>query len=180
MLRLVDRIVEVTAVLAFAVSSLLIFLNVLNRYLVLGVMRNYAKEYESFRSTYTAIRSAVGNVVITADEIPGYLLVWVAFLGAYLAMRREGHISFEMLSDALPQLGRQILSGLNTCLISGFLVLIFFQSVRMIRVSGATEIETAEISQGWFMLIMPLGAAFLLVAVVARFVNSLRYQDRVD
>ena len=39
----------------------------------------------------------------------------------------------------------------------------------MIRVSGATEIETAEIAQGWFMLILPLAALLLALAAMTRF-----------
>ena len=107
-LRLLDRVVEAAAIAAFAVSSLFIFLNVLNRYLVLGLFRDLARDYESLRPAYTAVRSALGDIVVTADEVPGYLLAWVAFLGAYLAMRREGHIAFDLLAESLPRMGRRI------------------------------------------------------------------------
>ena len=46
----------------------------------------------------------------------------------------------------------------------------------MIRVSGATEIETAEIAQGWFMLIIPIASILLMIAVAVR----LREVWRVD
>jgi TRAP-type C4-dicarboxylate transport system permease small subunit len=168
MLRLVDRIAEALAVSAFFVSSGFIFLNVVNRYLVLGFLRDLAKDYEGLRPLYFAIRDALGNIVVTADEVPGYLLVWVAFLGAYLAMRKEGHIAFELLVDALSPRIRQFMIFINTSLIIGFLLLLFWQSIRMIRVAGATEIETAEIAQGWFMLILPIAAILLGVACIVR------------
>ena len=167
-LRILDRIVEAVAVVIFAASCLFILLNVLNRYLVLGLMRDLAKDWEGMRPAYFAVRDLLGSIVVTADEVPGFLLVWIAFLGAYLAMRREGHIAFDLLAEALPRRPRRLLACVNAGLIGGFLAMLLWQSVRMIRVSGATAIETAEIAQGWFMLILPLAAVLLLVAVGAR------------
>lgn len=169
LLRWIDRTVELLAVLAFTVSSAFIFLNVINRYLVLDLMRGWAKDYESFRPIYFAIRDALGNIVVTADEVPGLLLVWVAFLGAYLAMRREGHIAFDLIVESVSGKWRKLLQGINALLISGFLLLLLWQSIRMIRIAGATEIETAEIAQGWFMLILPIAAVLLLGAVLHRY-----------
>jgi len=166
MLRLLDKIVEAAAVLAFAASSVLICINVVNRYLVLGSMRNLAKTFEWFRPVYLFFRDAFGSVSVMADEIPGYLLVWIAFLGAYLAMRRQGHISFDLLADRLAGKWRNGLALLNGSLIGGFLCVLLWQSIRMIRVSGRTEIETAEIAQGWFMLILPVAAVLLLIPLV--------------
>ncbi|MCV6547022.1 MAG: TRAP transporter small permease subunit [Cohaesibacter sp.] len=177
MLRLLDKIVEAMAVLIFAISSAFVFLNVVNRYLVLGLLRDWAKTNEAMRPFYFWVRDLFGNIVVTADEVPGFLLVWVAFLGAYLTMRREGHIAFELIEESLPRLGRRLLRGANTVLISGFLVLLLWQSVRMIGVAGATEIETADIAQGWFMLIMPLAAILLLIATVQRFFDHYKQDD---
>lgn len=180
MLRLLDKIVEVMAVVIFAISSAFVFLNVVNRYLVLGLLRDWAKANEAIRPFYFWVRDLLGNIVVTADEVPGLLLVWVAFLGAYLAMRREGHIAFELIEESLPRFGRRLLRGGNTVLISGFLVLLLWQSVRMIRIAGATEIETAEIAQGWFMLIMPLAAILLLVATIQRFFDQYKQDGDRD
>ena len=169
MLRYIDKLAEVLAVLAFAVSSAFIFLNVLNRYLILGFFRDIAKEYENLRPAYFAVRDVLSSIVVTADEVPGLLLVWVAFLGAYVAMRQEGHIAFTLLLEKLPKRLSVFVKSINTILISGFLVMVLWQSIRMIRVSGRTEIETAAIAQGWFMLILPIAAVLLLVAVLHRF-----------
>lgn len=172
MFRLLDRLAEALAVLAFALSSAFIFLNVLNRYIVLGFFRDLAKEHENLRPFYFTVRDALSSIVVTADEVPGLLLVWVAFLGAYIAMRREGHIAFTLFLEKMPPRIRRVVNGINTVLISAFLILVFVQSIRMIRVSGRTEIETAEIAQGWFMLILPIASVLLILAVIQRFRSS--------
>ncbi len=172
-LRGLDRAVEAVAVIIFAASCLFILLNVLNRYLVLGFLRGLAKDWDGLRPAYFAVRDAIGSIVVTADEVPGLLLVWIAFLGAYLAYRREGHIAFDLLAEALPTVWRKALAVANAVLIGGFLVMLLWQSIRMIRVSGATEIETAEIAQGWFMLILPIAALLLMIALLVRLRETL-------
>lgn len=169
MIRLLDKTAEALAVLAFALSSAFIFLNVLNRYIVLGFFRNLAKTHENLRPLYFSVRDVLSNIVVTADEVPGLLLVWVAFLGAYIAMRQEGHIAFTLFLEKLPHTFKRVVTGFNTLLISAFLILVFIQSIRMIKVSGRTEIETAEIAQGWFMLILPIASVLLLIAIIQRF-----------
>ena len=177
MLRLLDRVVEGTAVLAFAVSSLLICINVVNRYLILGFLRTTAGEYDWLQPVYLFLREAFGSVSVTADEVPGLLLVWVAFLGAYLTMRRNGHISFDLLAESLSAPLRRTVAVFNSVLIAGFLLVLLWQSIRMIRVSGRTEIETAEIAQGWFMLILPLTAVLLFLALATQIRAALAQKD---
>ena len=169
MLRLIDRVAEVLGVLAFLLSSAFIFINVLNRYLVLGLMRDLAREVEALRPAYFAIRNLFGDLVVTADEVPGLLLVWVAFLGAYCALRHDGHIAFDLIVNRVKPNVRRTIFGINNILMTGFLALTIWQSVRMIQIAGATEIETAEIAQGWFMLILPVSATLMIGAVVHRF-----------
>ena len=169
MIRLLDKTAEALAVLAFALSSAFIFLNVLNRYIVLGFFRDLAKTHENLRPLYFSVRDVLSNIVVTADEVPGLLLVWVAFLGAYIAMRQEGHIAFTLFLEKMPHNLRRLVTAVNTLLICTFLILVFVQSIRMIKVSGRTEIETAEIAQGWFMLILPIASVLLLIAIIQRF-----------
>ena len=164
-IRIIDKVVEVLAVSAFASSTLFILINVVNRYLVSGLMRSISKSQEWFVPTYHFFREHMGSVSVMADEVPGYLLVWIAFLGAYLALRAEGHISFDMLVDKLSGKPKKFVEWLNVLLIAGFLCLLFVQSIRMIRVSGRTEIETADIAQGWFMAILPIASVILLIAL---------------
>ena len=171
MFKLIDRCVEGIAVFAFAVSSIFICVNVFNRYVVLGLFRKAAAEVEWLTPAYLTARSFFGAISVTADEVPGLLLVWMAFLGAYLALRREGHISFDLIVNALPIRARKAVMAVNMAVMGIFLSLLRGHSIRMVWVAGRTEIETAEIAQGWFMLIMPI-AALLLIGALARRVQQ--------
>ncbi|MGB7184366.1 MAG: TRAP transporter small permease subunit, partial [Burkholderiaceae bacterium] len=113
LIRLLDRIIEVAAVFAFAVSSILIGINVFNRYVISGGLRNLAKQFESLQPLYLICREWFGSISVLADEVPGLLLVWIAFLGAYLAMRRDGHIAFDLLARRVGAAGQRFLALMN-------------------------------------------------------------------
>ena len=172
MIRLLDKIVEAVAVLCFVASTLMIISNVIYRYVVLDWLRNGAKTYDWLMPIYQVTDQFFGSISVTADEVPGLLLVWIAFLGAYLAMRAGGHISFDVLVDMLSPKPRRILQSFVNLVMAIFLTSLLFQSIRMIRVGGATEIETADIAQGWFMLVIPIFSVLLLIALAIRTVQS--------
>ena len=159
-IRLVDTIVEVLAVCALVCAASMIIINVLNRYVIQGWIRN------SSDWLYEKTDGLLSPISATADEVPGLLLVWIAFLGAYLAYRKEGHISFDMLVDSLPEKIKRFVITATESTIMAFLLILLYQSIRMMMVDGETEIETAEIAQGWFMLIIPLSAALLCFAIL--------------
>lgn len=163
--RLVDGIIAALAATALVASLAMILLNVFNRYVVLGWLRAGSESSELGSWLFETADGLLSPLSATADEVPGLLLVWIAFLGAYLAYRRGGHIAFDMIVEGLPSVPRRLLYVLTDTAIAAFLVILLLQSIRMIQVDGETEIETAEIAQGWFMAIIPLSAGLLLLAL---------------
>ena len=108
-------------------------------------------------------RYVLNSALLWPEEIAGYLLVWISFIGAYLALRREGHLSFELLLDRLPQKsGFWIRVSIEVLLIL-FFGMILVLSVKLISVVGATHIETADIPQGLFMLVLPIASIGIML-----------------
>ena len=174
LVRLIDRIVEVIAATALVVANSMILLNVFNRYVVLGWMREGSETSKLGATIFETVDSVLSPISATVDEVPGLLLVWIAFLGAYLAYRKGGHISFDMVVMGLPGLPRRLVVVLTDAIVMAFLAVLLHQSIRMIRVDGMTEIETAEIAQGWFMAIIPLSAGLMILALMIDIVERWR------
>jgi len=166
MWRLVDRVIEWLAALCLAASALMIFANVIHRYVVLGWMRDFAEHAEWFAPVFDFLGQLFLPAAAAAGEVPGYLLVWISFLGAFLAQRNDIHIRFEGVTDMLPAPVRNKLRTAVYCMLVALFFLLLFQSIRMIRVNGETEIESAEIAEGWFMLVIPITACLLIAAFI--------------
>lgn len=164
-MRMLDRIIALVAGLSLVTSTILILINVANRYLVQGGLLALA-DNEILPGLYEFADLYFSEISAMADEVPGLLLAWVAFLGAYLTMRDGGHITFDMLVDKLSCRTKAVLQSISDLLIAIFLCVLLYQSCRMILVDGATEIETAEIGQGWFMAVLVVFPVLMLSALI--------------
>ena len=149
MLDFLDRIVRVTVGALVATTAVAVCLNVFFRYVL-------------------------NSGLVWADEIPGFLLVWIAFLGAYLAARDDGHIAFDMLVDAFPRGLRRVVRALGDLAVTAFFVLLGVTSWQMIARVGGRSIETLPIDQGIFMGVLPLASGLMVIAMLARLIDRWR------
>jgi TRAP-type C4-dicarboxylate transport system permease small subunit len=133
-----------------AVMTTLVFVNVVARY-----MFNFS--------------------IIWAEEVSQYLMIWIAYLGAGLALREGRHVALEMLHDRLPvRLGRKVR------LVVGGLVLVFLGAVTVLGFQFAVfvwnqETPVLNISLGIPSLAIPIGTLLFAVHLVLMFRN---YADR--
>ena len=149
-----------SGVILISASSLLLF-SVLYRYAISSL---YELSQDSLIIEYVA--DLLSNVSVTADEVPGYFLVWISFLGAYLAMRDKKHIKFDMLLEHCNHKLKSLIELAVDLLTLAFFFMLFYYSILMIIIDGSTEIETAEIAQGYFMLIFPLSSFLIILATL--------------
>jgi TRAP-type C4-dicarboxylate transport system permease small subunit len=148
-LKWVDRTVAACAAALVVATTLAVCLNVFYRYVLhMGL--------------------------VWADEVPGFLLVWIAFLGAYLAYRENGHIAFDLLLEKLPSGASRVLASVIDLMVGALMVMIGLLSIKVMGVVGGRPIETLPIPQGVFMVIMPLSSGLILLALLARIVGRWR------
>jgi TRAP-type C4-dicarboxylate transport system permease small subunit len=132
--------------LMMAVMATLVFVNVITRYVF-----NFS--------------------IIWAEEVSQYLMIWIAYLGAGLALREGRHVAVEMLQDRLPTaLGRRLRMAV------GGLVLIFLGVVTVLGFQFAAfvwnqETPVLNISLGIPSLAIPIGALLFAVHLVLMFRN---------
>ena len=84
--RLIDlycRLLKVAIAACLAVMVVLVFTNVVMRYLF-------------------------NSGIPTSEELSRWLLVWLTFLGAIVALRQHAHLGVDTLVRALPPLGKKI------------------------------------------------------------------------
>jgi TRAP-type C4-dicarboxylate transport system permease small subunit len=136
--------------LMMAVMATLVFVNVVTRYVF-----NFS--------------------IIWAEEVSQYLMIWIAYLGAGLALREGRHVAVEMLQDRLPPvLGRRLRMAI------GGLVLAFLGAVTVLGFQFALFVWSQEtpvlnISLGIPSLAIPIGSLLFAVHLVLLFRS---YADR--
>jgi TRAP-type C4-dicarboxylate transport system permease small subunit len=113
--------------------------------------------------------------IIWAEEISQYLMIWIAYLGAGLALREGRHVALEILHDRLtPVMSRRVR------MILGGLVLAFLGTVTVLGFQFSMfvweqETPVLNISLGIPTLGIPIGCLLFVVHLLLMFRN---YADR--
>jgi len=121
-----------------AVMVLLVFMNVVSRYIF-------------------------NHSIIWAEEVSQYLMVWVAFLGAGLALRQGRHVAVEMLQDRLPPTARRMTRHLVALLLIVFMGILTVLGFRFAHFAWDQETPVLNIPQGIPYLAVPIGALLLVM-----------------
>ncbi len=113
--------------------------------------------------------------IIWAEEISQYLMIWIAYLGAGLALREGRHVALEIVHDRLsPILSRRlrmVLAGIVLAFLGTITVLGFQFSMFVWN----QETPVLNISLGIPTLAIPIGCLLFVVHLLLMFRN---YADR--
>lgn len=159
--KLDKTILVLSSIILLSATAMLIF-SVFYRYVIIDFLGIYLEDIAFANILYEFFTENLDTLSATTDEIPGYFLVWISFLGAYLAERENLHIKFDLLVESLPIFFNNIFQMIPNILSIIFFSMLFYFSIKMIDINGSTYIETIDIQQGVFMMIFPI-ASFLLV-----------------
>ncbi len=108
------------------------------------------------------LRYGLGGGVGFYDELAGFGLVWLTFLGAVLARRDGAHIGIRDLVRRLrPGLRRWVRLTEHLLMALLQLVILWFGSVLALRFAAERAI-TMPLPMGLFYLVLPLSAALTL------------------
>ena len=105
----------------------------------------------------------------TTEEISAFLMIWVTYLGAGLALREGRHAAIELFQDMLPKKLRRIF---RACL--GIIMLLFFGllayfGIRFAQFGWTQETAATQIPQGIPYLAIPIGALIFGVHLILIF-----------
>ncbi|HEY8607808.1 MAG TPA: TRAP transporter small permease [Noviherbaspirillum sp.] len=121
---------------------------------------------------------------IWAEELSQYLMVWITFLGAGLALREGRHVAVELLQDRLPVRTRAWVRHLVAALIIVFLLALVVLGFQFALFAWEQETPVMNIPLGIPYLAVPLGALLLLVHIgfiYRAFVdNRLEYPESLE
>ncbi|MCP4398058.1 MAG: TRAP transporter small permease [bacterium] len=116
---------------------------------------------------FTVFSRYMFNYVISwSEEVPRYLLVWIGFLGAALAVDRKEHIGFDYLFNKLPTRAREVLAlFLNLGIVLIGLVMLVY-GIDFVKQFGADWMESIPYTNIWFYTALPISGALILLFVI--------------
>jgi TRAP-type C4-dicarboxylate transport system permease small subunit len=114
-------------------------------------------------------RYGIGKTWAAAEEISTFLMIWVAYLGAGLALREGRHAAIDMFQDKLPAGLRRPLRALLGIVILGFFGVLAWLGIRMSIFGWAQETIATQMPTGIPYLAIPLGSLMFCMHLVLTF-----------
>lgn len=108
------------------------------------------------------------------EEMAKFMMVWLVFMGAPVALRLGGHISIEMLPEALPPRMSALLWLIVTLIVAWCCWMLTYYGFRFAW-NGRTQtaIAIGNVSMLWIFASIPLGAAVMLLVSVQQALEHL-------
>jgi len=146
--RFAERVVQVTLVGMVAIMTVIIILQVFMRYLFL-----YSLSW--------------------SEEVARYLMIWVSFLGASLALKYGFHIGVEFVINRIPEKMR---GWVNLIAKMGILIFLIYFTIGGFRVSWAVRDQDSPallFSMASAYLSAPVGGFFMIIQLLNLLVEDL-------
>jgi TRAP-type C4-dicarboxylate transport system permease small subunit len=115
------------------------------------------------------LRYCFGRSIATAEEISTFLMIWVTYLGAGLALREGRHAAIDLFQDLLPEKLRIAVRWALGGVILLFFLSLAYYGILFARFGWAQETIATQIPQGIPYIGIPLGALLFGLHLVLKF-----------
>lgn len=155
--RLTTRIAHDAAALLLTVAVCLAFYQVLTRFLL------------GLPSTWSEVMARS-------------LMIWAVYLGIAAAFRQGSMIAVDLVHRFVSGRTALLVHGVVTLVCLVFLAVLGWYGIAMAERVQNQTLAGIEVSIAWFYAALPVGAAFSMLALVARFGEMLRHgpPERID
>jgi TRAP-type C4-dicarboxylate transport system permease small subunit len=109
------------------------------------------------------MRYVLNRSIIWVEELTQYQMIWVAYLGAGLALREGRHVAVDTLADLLPPRLRHALRSLLAAAMVVFLLVLTVLGLQIVAFTWDQETPVLNLPSGAPYLAIPLGAAAWLL-----------------
>ncbi len=117
-------------------------------------------------------RYFLARPLIWGDEVASILFIWLAMLGAALALQREEHMRMTAFSNGLSPRAREFLDKFALCAAIAFLVLILKPAFDFAFEDMDIATPALEISSAWLSMALPVGFTLMLIVALLRLIGS--------
>lgn len=97
------------------------------------------------------------------EEVTRYMMIWLVYLAAGLALRNGNHVAVTMLMDMLPAPIRKLARIIVLALIIGFMAAIAWLGTRYALFAWNRTTPILDLSYGLLYLALPIGAALVVL-----------------
>ncbi|MGH6917812.1 MAG: TRAP transporter small permease [Geminicoccaceae bacterium] len=107
------------------------------------------------------LRYLFGNSLPWVEELTRYMMIWLAYLGAGLALRAGTHVAVEIVQDAMPVPAVRLLRGVIAALILVFLAAVAWYGFAYAQFAMRQSSAVLRLPLGLVYLGVPIGCTLM-------------------
>lgn len=108
------------------------------------------------------------------EEMTVFLMIWMAFMGAAVGVRRGTHVAMTMLVDRLPRGLARVLFYVSTLAMIAFAAIVVWQGMLLIFSVGNQRSAALGVPMAIPYLVVPLGALLIILQACANVIDPPR------
>ena len=109
------------------------------------------------------LRYVFGISLSWVEELTRYMMIWLAWLGAGLALREGAHIAIDTLQTALPDIGARLLRAIVFLAMIGFFGALAWLGWRYSMFAWRQQTAVLRLPAGLVYLAIPVGSVLMLL-----------------
>jgi TRAP-type C4-dicarboxylate transport system permease small subunit len=137
----IDRVTKWAAIIAFAVMSVMIVLQIIFRYIL-------------------------GAALSFSEELARYLFIWSALLGSAMCLKRRSHVSVELLMTVMPKAVKKYCVLLANVIGMIFYVILIVYGFEVVGVTMGQKSPGLGLQMGYVYLSIPISGIIMLIDAV--------------
>ncbi len=123
-------------------------------------------------------RYVLSDALPWTDEVSGYMLAWITFMGSITALERGKHINFDGILMVVPRKTRRVLEIVSEVFLVGFLaVLLVYGFQASTQLMNQTAISF-DLPMGIIYSVVPISAFLMIAVLVYRWLVPRRFAPR--
>ncbi|WP_291297437.1 TRAP transporter small permease [Elioraea sp.] len=103
------------------------------------------------------------------EELTRYMMIWLAYLGAGLALRHGNHVAVMLLVDALPRTPALLLRGLVGLVLAGFVAALAWIGWEYADFAMRQRTPVLQWPTGYVYLAIPIGCVLMAAHLLLSF-----------
>lgn len=109
-----------------------------------------------------------------SEEAGRYLMIWMGFLGASLALRKGAHVGITMIREALPRPLRRVVTLVASLAVLGFFLVMAYEGIYLLGPVSQKTSLVLPISMFWPYLAVPVGIILMIIQLVPLMIREWR------
>lgn len=112
----------------------------------------------------------LGYPIIWSVDMAQLLFVWICFLGANQAMRRNQHVGVDLLIVNLSPRVRRWIMAIHFLIIEAFLAAMVYFGINLTLLNVERQFGDTQMSYAWVTVSVPVGSALLFFTILGKLI----------